>query len=97
MTPGNLDMKTIRHVSVDYTMHAIAEFQRKLLPQLPAGTRFSFAYISGFMVERDQTKKLWFLEEVRHIRVCTVRNLLHHRFACVSRAELILSEVIGRG
>jgi len=72
MTPGKLDMKTSRHVSVDYTMHALAEFKRKLQPQLPVGTSFKFAYISGVMVERDQTKKLWFAEEVRHIRVCYV-------------------------
>jgi len=60
----------MRRVSVDYTMHALASFKRTLQPQLPAGTAFKFAYISGVMVERDQAKKLWFADEARHIRVC---------------------------
>lgn len=69
MKPGNFDRETIRRVSLDYTMHALSGFKRKLLPQLPDGTTFKLAYISGVMVERDQEKKLWIADEARHIRV----------------------------
>ena len=88
MKPGNFDRETMRRVSVDYTMHAVSEFKRKLQPQLPNGTSFKIAYISGVMVERDQEKKLWFADEARHIRVC---HLLQHNM----HTKLTLA--IGRG
>lgn len=57
-------MDTARKVSIDYTNAAV-----KALDQISEGKKIRFVYLSGAIVERDQTKPLWFLQEPRRIRV----------------------------
>jgi hypothetical protein len=39
------------------------------------GKRFRYVHLSGAMVERDQTKALWFKSNVRRIKVCLFTGL----------------------
>lgn len=61
----SLDPKISRRVNLDYTLSACSEFS-KLVNE---GKKFRFVYCSGALATRDQGKKLWFLSEMRKIRV----------------------------
>ena len=63
------DMDHYRKVNVEYTQAAVNTFATSLAPQLGPGEKFRFAYCSGIAAERDQEKKLWFMQEGRRIRV----------------------------
>lgn len=51
---------------MDYTMAAV----KALKSTLEDGQQFRFVYISGSLVETDQSKKLWLMGDLRHMRVC---------------------------
>lgn len=61
----SLDPKISRRVNLDYTLSACSEFS-KLVNE---GKKFRFVYCSGALATRDRGKKLWFLSEMRKIRV----------------------------
>jgi hypothetical protein len=51
-------------------MAAVNAFTTFLASQLRDGKRFRFIYVSGLLVERDQTKTLWFGRDMRRFKVC---------------------------
>jgi len=60
-----------REVHIDYTMAAANAFATTLASTLDAGKKFRFIYLSGALAEKDQEKRLWFLENGRKMRVRT--------------------------
>jgi hypothetical protein len=56
-------------------MAAVNALTTFLASQLRDGKRFRFIYVSGLLVERDQTKTLWFGRDMRRFKVC--RSLQH--------------------
>ena len=50
-------------------MAAANAFAASLCPQLGKGKKVRFVYLDGAMSERNPEKKLWFLPEIRRIRV----------------------------
>ena len=64
------EQEIYRRVNVDYTKAAAQTLGKMASEGSMAEGRFRFAYCSGALPERDQEKKLWFLEEGRKLRVC---------------------------
>ena len=64
---GVANMETQRSVIVDSTLGAARAFIGADLAG--KGNKFRFVHLSGMFVEKDQTKRLWFLNEARKIRV----------------------------
>jgi hypothetical protein len=58
-----MDFAHVTTVCYDYTIHAL-----KSMAAL-ANKPFRFIYVSGILIERDQTKELPYLAEYRHMRV----------------------------
>ena len=58
-----------REVQVDYPMAAVNAFSDILASQLDTGKGFRFVYLSGALSEKDPNKSLWFLGELRRLRV----------------------------
>ena len=58
-----------RDVHYGYSMAAAKAFERYLLPKLGQDKKLRFVYGSGAIVERDQEKPLWFMGDLRKIRV----------------------------
>ncbi len=59
-----------RKVEVEYTRAAASAFTKVLAPPLKAkGKAFRFVYTSGMLVDRDESKSMWFLKEQRTIKV----------------------------
>ena len=73
-------------VNLEYTLAAARAFQEtvtgedKSVADLGGGggkRKFRFVYCSGMMMERDQGRKLWVMEEMRKMRVrCPVLRVL---------------------
>ncbi|KAK5118810.1 hypothetical protein LTR62_000019 [Meristemomyces frigidus] len=59
-----------REVHYDFTFAAARTFLENLRPSaLKTGKKpFRFIYVSGFVVERDQQRNLWFMSEARKMR-----------------------------
>lgn len=55
-----------RDVTVEYSMAAANMCAEKLAPQ--SGKGFTFIFLSGALVEQDQTRTLWFLPQARKMR-----------------------------
>ncbi|EGP87788.1 unnamed protein product [Zymoseptoria tritici ST99CH_1A5] len=53
-----------RDVHMDYTMAAV----KALKSSLKNGQQFRFVYVSGALVETDQSKTLWFMGDMRRMR-----------------------------
>lgn len=70
----NMDFAHVTTVCYDYTMHAL-----KSMASL-ANKPFRFIYVSGILIERDQTKELPYLAEYRHMRVCFFFSLFDFCF-----------------
>lgn len=67
-TPGT-EIKESRKVCVDYTVVAL----KALTPETEhKDRRFRFVYLSGGLAERDQAKALWFAQQYRRMRVCSM-------------------------
>ncbi|QKX64642.1 uncharacterized protein TRUGW13939_11818 [Talaromyces rugulosus] len=66
----NMDFAHVTTVCYDYTIHAL-----KSMAAL-ANKPFRFIYVSGILIERDQTKELPYLAEYRHMRGRTENALL---------------------
>lgn len=65
--------KEARRISIDYNIaagEAFAEVGRE------NGVRFKMVYVSGELVERDQSKSLWLIPESRRIRVSRLHVLV---------------------
>ncbi|MCJ1448902.1 MAG: hypothetical protein MMC23_009421 [Stictis urceolatum] len=62
------EQEIYRRVNVDYTKAAAQTLGKMASEGSMAEGRFRFAYCSGALPERDQEKKLWFLEEGRKLR-----------------------------
>lgn len=67
-------------------MAAVNAFTTFLAPQLRDGKRFRFIYLSGLLVERDQTKMLWFGRDMRRFKVW--RSLQHGAYQMHTRSFL---------
>ncbi|KAI9712046.1 MAG: hypothetical protein M1820_001755 [Bogoriella megaspora] len=67
------DQEVARKVSIDYTMTAAKVFSEAHAELSNESRKFRFIYLSGIAAERDQTKKLWFMQEYRRIRVCPLQ------------------------
>jgi len=57
-----------RAVEIDYPLAAVTAFAA--LIALPLGKRFRFLYLSGMIAERDQMKRLWYMQDARWLKVC---------------------------
>jgi len=57
-------------VHKDFTMAAAQAFQTYIADKMAStrGLKFRFVYVSGALVERDRSKSLWFLSEMRKMR-----------------------------
>lgn len=79
------DEELNRRVSIDYTVAAAKAFQEAFgFSEVnsdanmisPARNKpFRFVYVSGFLAERDQSKSLWFAQDLRRIRVRFITSL----------------------
>ena len=68
---------------MDYTMAAATAFANSVAPiQSNAAQPFRFVYTSGMLAERDQNTTLWFMSEMRKMRVshCLLRSI--RLFSC---------------
>lgn len=82
------DEELNRRVSVDYTVAAAKAFQEAFgfsevnsdanMINPARNKRFRFVYVSGFLAERDQSKSLWFAQDLRRIRVRFITSLSIH-------------------
>ncbi|KAK0734512.1 hypothetical protein B0T26DRAFT_74629 [Lasiosphaeria miniovina] len=61
------DIETYKAVQVDFPVAAANAFLDNLVPQLPAGKRFSFMFCSDRHAEWDEKKPLWFNPDTRRI------------------------------
>ncbi|GAM35248.1 hypothetical protein TCE0_017f03433 [Talaromyces pinophilus] len=66
----NMDFAYVTEVCHDYTIHALESMVAV------ANKPFRFIYVSGILIERDQTKELPYLAEYRHMRGRTENALL---------------------
>ncbi|CRG83419.1 hypothetical protein PISL3812_00770 [Talaromyces islandicus] len=66
----NMDFAHVTTVCYDYTLHALKSMA------VLANKPFHFIYVSGVLIERDQTKELSYLAEYRHMRGRTENALL---------------------
>lgn len=67
---GVANMETGRTIIVDSTIAAAKAFvDAKVAGE---GTKFRFVHLSGMFVEKDQKKRLWFMNEGRKIRVSII-------------------------
>lgn len=67
---GVANMETGRTIIVDSTIAAAKAFvDAKVAGE---GKKFRFVHLSGMFVEKDQTKRLWFMNEGRKIRVSII-------------------------
>lgn len=62
--PKDDDGTLVRRVNLDYTMAAVQAFRECCV------NPFQFVYVSGAIVERDQNKPLWYMQDYRRLRVC---------------------------
>ncbi|KAL2256448.1 hypothetical protein VTK26DRAFT_1644 [Humicola hyalothermophila] len=62
------DIETYKRVQVDYTLAGARAFVNTLVPRLPEGKQFRFAFCSGKFAEWDQKKALHFMAETRHVK-----------------------------
>lgn len=76
------DDETARKVSIDYTMAAAKAFSENIPSSNEMKTKFRFIYVSGALAERDQTKRLWFSQTYRRIRVRSVLLFLYLAYHC---------------
>jgi len=66
----NPDLEDSRKVEIGYTLAAAEAFTSSLAPALKdEGKTFRFVYLSGMLANRDATKSLWFMKNVRNIKV----------------------------
>ncbi|BDD54870.1 hypothetical protein MPDQ_002451 [Monascus purpureus] len=82
------DEELNRRVSVDYTVAAAKAFQEAFgfsevnsdanMINPARNKRFRFVYVSGFLAERDQSKSLWFAQDLRRIRGESENVLIAH-------------------
>ena len=59
-------MDEYKRINVDFPAAAANAFATHLAKP---NQKFRLAYMSGFLSERDQTRKLWVAQDMRHIRV----------------------------
>lgn len=59
-----------RDVHMDYTMAAVKSLQSTM----KEGQHFRFVYVSGSLVERDQSRTIWLMGDMRRMRVYLVRG-----------------------
>jgi hypothetical protein len=64
---ANLDF--FRRVTVQFPMIAARLFADELAPKLKQGKPFRFAFLSGYLSERNPKKKTWFANGALHIKV----------------------------
>ena len=62
----NAPSDLLRRVSIDYQQAAAEAF---VSATAASGVKMRFVYVSGGLVERDQSKSLWFTDELRKVRV----------------------------
>ncbi|KAK4696977.1 hypothetical protein P7C71_g1036, partial [Lecanoromycetidae sp. Uapishka_2] len=61
----NAPSELLHRVSIDYQQAAADAFASAAAA---SGVKMRFVYVSGGLVERDQSKSLWFTEELRKVR-----------------------------
>lgn len=66
----NPDLEESKKVEIGFTLTAAKAFTHTLAPVLKErGKTFRFVYLSGMFANRDKDKNLWFLNDVRNIKV----------------------------
>ena len=65
--PTRLTTEAHRKINFNFTIAAATAFLHAKVSG--DGKKFTFIYLSGIFVEKDQARKLWFLTEARKIRV----------------------------
>lgn len=63
----NPDLEASRKIEIDYTLTAAKAFSRSSALK-GDGSTFRFVYLSGLGANRDISKNLWFLKNVRNIK-----------------------------